>query len=365
MRPGSPKAPGGPAPLRSVSGFVDALAMTRWLERQWSRWTPWQFLLWPVSVVFGGLAALRRALYRWRVLGATRLPVPVVVVGNLAVGGTGKTPLVLALAGLLRQAGCHPGIISRGHGGRHGPPRPVTPGSGPAEVGDEPVLLAMRAGCPVWVGRDRPAAGRALLAAHPEVDVLISDDGLQHYALARDVEIAVVDAQRWFGNGRLLPAGPLREPVGRLQTVDAVVINGGAAAALPRAQAFAMRLEGDLFYNLRHPARRAGPEAFAGQTVVAVAGIGNPERFFQHLRALGLAIVPRPFPDHHAFVPGDLQAGGRPVVMTEKDAVKCADFAGDDVWVLPVEARLDPGLVPLIIEKLKRHPRTGHGSQAA
>lgn len=337
----------------------------RWLESQWYRFTPWQILLLPLAALFGALAALRRTLYRLGVLPVTRLPVPVVVVGNVTVGGTGKTPLVIALARLLREEGFHPGIVSRGHGGASRLPRPVGASSAPAEVGDEPVLIAARTGCPVWVGRNRAEAARALLAAHPEVDVVLSDDGLQHYGLARDVEIVVVDALRWFGNGQLLPAGPLREPTWRLKTVDAVVINGWLPGAPLKRHEFTMRLEGGVLYNLRNPALKARPEVFAGQTVRAVAGIGNPERFFEQLRKLGLNIVPQPFPDHHAFTPADLEeAGEAPVVMTEKDAVKCADFAGDNVWVLPVEARLDPRLLPAVIEKLKRR-MSGHGSQAA
>lgn len=338
-------------------------SFSRWLERQWYGFTPWHVLLLPLAFVFGLLAAVRRTLYRWGWLPVARLPVPVVVVGNISVGGTGKTPLVIALAKLLREAGYHPGIVSRGHGRRGTAVCPVRADSSAAEVGDEPVLIAARAGCPVWVGRQRAAAAQALLAQHPDVDVILCDDGLQHYALARDVEIAVVDARRWLGNGQLLPAGPLREPAWRLKTVDAVVINGWLPGAPLKRHEFTMRLAGDLLYNLRNPALKARPETFAGQTLWAVAGIGHPERFFEHLRRLGLAIRPVAFPDHHAYGPGDLAPAGKaPVVMTEKDAVKCVDFAGDEVWVLPVEAQLDPRLAPAILEKLKG---TGHGPQAA
>lgn len=338
-------------------------SLSRWLQSQWYRLTPWHAILLPLSALFRLAAALRRSLYRLGWLRTIRLPVPVLVVGNITAGGTGKTPLVIALAQGLRQAGYHPGIVSRGYGGHGRLPRAVSPQSDPLDVGDEPVLLARESGCPVWVGRARALAAQALLARHPEVDLIISDDGLQHYALARDVEIVVVDGERGFGNGQLLPAGPLREPTWRLQTVDAVVINGGLADAPLSHHEFAMRLEGEVLYNLRDPALEARPEVFAGQTLLAMAGIGHPERFFAKLRALGLAIEPRPLPDHHRYTPADFrEAAGQPIVMTEKDAVKCAALAaGDEVWVLPVRAELDPRLLPALLAKLKEH----HGSQAS
>lgn len=336
--------------------------LARWLEQQWYGWTPWHVLLLPLALLFGALAALRRSLYRLGALPVAKLPVPVIIVGNIGVGGTGKTPLVIALAKLLREQGFRPGVISRGYGGKSRLPHAVSGESEPAEVGDEPVLLAARAGCPVWVGPDRVATGQALLATHPEVNVLISDDGLQHYRLARDIEIVVVDAARWFGNGQLLPAGPLREPAWRLQTVDAVVINGWLPGAPLKRREFTMQLTGDLLYNLRNPELKARPEVFAGQTVHAVAGIGHPERFFKHLKKLGMSIRPCPFPDHHAFTPQDLNVPESvPIVMTEKDAVKCVDFVGDNAWTLPVEATLDANFGPAIIEKL----RNAHGPQAA
>ncbi|MHB1292307.1 MAG: tetraacyldisaccharide 4'-kinase, partial [Sulfuricella sp.] len=198
-----------------------------WLQRQWSRLTPWHVVLLPLSILFGLVAALRRVLYRAGLLRAIRLPVPVIVVGNISVGGTGKTPLVLWLADFLRQQGYHPGIVSRGYGGGTQGVVAVDIRSDPAVVGDEPLLLARKSACPVWVGRDRVAAGNALLRAHTECDVLVSDDGLQHYRLGRDLEIVVVDGERKFGNGLLLPAGPLREGVSHLRSVDAVVVNGG------------------------------------------------------------------------------------------------------------------------------------------
>ena len=269
------------------------------------------------------------------------------MVGNLNVGGSGKTPLVLWIAELLKKNGYRPGIVSRGHGARVEAPREASIASNPEQVGDEPMLLARRSGCPVWVAPERIAAVRALRAAHPDCDVLVSDDGLQHYALARDIEIAVVDA-RGFGNGFLLPAGPLREPVSRLRTVDAVVAHDNCA--LP---GYAMHLAGERFVQMIDAGNVVGPEALCGRMVHAVAGIGDPERFFRQLEALGLTIARHPFNDHHPFQAGDLQFGdAAPVVMTEKDAVKCKRFAWPGLWIFPVSAELDPAFGRWLLERL-------------
>ena len=323
---------------------------------------PWRLvalLLRPLSWLFRLLVAVRRGLYRRGVLRTTRLSVPVVVVGNIHVGGSGKTPLILALVDWLRQAGFTPGVVSRGYGGSARVPTPVTADSDPGVVGDEPVLIARRAACPIWVGRDRAGAGRRLLASHPEVDVLLADDGLQHYALGRDVEIAVLDGVRGFGNGCLLPAGPLREPPSRLATVDTVVVNGGGTVPGLAGPAFSMRLAAGAFVCLASPSARAGAERFKGGVVHALAGIGHPERFFDSLAAMGLEFVPHAFPDHHAFTPADLPAGT--LLMTEKDAVKCAAFARPDDWYLAVDAEVDGGLKTLLLNALKDR----HGPQTA
>ena len=263
-----------------------------------------------------------------------------IVVGNITVGGSGKTPLVIWIAEFLRGRGWHPGIVSRGYGAAEQAPRAATLASEPAEVGDEPVILARRTGCPVWVGAERAATAAALRAQHPEVDVLVLDDGLQHYALRRDLEIAVLDS-RGLGNGRLLPAGPLREPASRLRSVDAVVANG-----LTREGWFSMRLEGELLHRMSDATDRRPASAFAGQTFHAIAGIGDPNRFFLHLRALGLRVIAHPFPDHHAFTPRDIEQAiaaqpELPVVMTEKDAVKLRRSPREQWWVLPVAAAPD------------------------
>lgn len=316
----------------------------------------------PLAPLFASGAALRRALYRRGILRVERLPVPVIVVGNLSVGGSGKTPLVAALGAALRSAGRRPGIVSRGYGRAQASAAPllVTAATDPALAGDEPALLA-RAGLPVAVAADRAAAGRALMAAHPECDVIIADDGLQHYALARDFEIAVVDAARGFGNGWRLPAGPLREPASRLASVDAVVLLAAEAAdeRLAWPNAFRMTLAGATFHGVADPLRTATAQEFGGAGVHALAGIGNPARFFATLSRLGIQATSHAFPDHYRFVAADIAfPGARAILMTEKDAVKCAGFADTRCWYLPVAAEIDPRLVARVLEKLR-------GSQAA
>jgi len=326
--------------------------LARWLQRQWfeqRRLAPALWLLLPLSWLFAGLAWLSRRRAR-----PVRLAVPVVVVGNITVGGAGKTPLTIWLARQLAERGWHPGIVSRGYGGANGAPRRVESTSPAAEVGDEPILLARRSGVPVWVGRDRAAAGMALLAQHPEVDVVLCDDGLQHYRLARDVELAVFDG-RGAGNGWRLPVGPLREPLDRLASVDGVICNGVAdqriPASLPR---FAMQLRPGDFYRLDDARQTCRADDFKGKRLHALAGIGDPGRFFRTLTDLGLVFAPHPFPDHHAYSAEDLCfAKDDILLMTEKDAVKCAGLTPGETWVLPVEAELSPALVELVMEKLR------------
>lgn len=325
-----------------------------WLQQHWYRITPLHLVLLSLSLIFRLLAGMRRALYRSGILPGEKLPVPVVVVGNINVGGSGKTPLTLWLAQQLLDNGWHPGIISRGYGGSATTQQAVYRSSDPAIVGDEAVLMAQRSLCPVWIGHDRPAAARELLRAHPECDVILSDDGLQHYRLRRDVEIVVVDGERRFGNGFLLPAGPLREPPSRLVEVDAVVVNGGAAAV----GEYCMQLHGACFYNLLNPEILAQPADFHGQRLHAIAGIGHPDRFFAHLLNLGLIAHAHPFPDHHRYTPGDIAlADADAILMTEKDAVKCSAFATEKCWVLRVDAQLDPALTQHILERIMPHGR--------
>jgi tetraacyldisaccharide 4'-kinase len=287
------------------------------------------------------------------------MPVPVIVVGNITVGGTGKTPLVIWLVKMLSGHGYCPGVVSRGYGARSAGARSVDANSDPVRLGDEPVLLARRIRCPIWIGADRSEAALRLLEHHPEVNVIVADDGLQHYALARDVEIAVLDGQRFFGNGFFLPAGPLRESVGRLEEVDAVVINGGNGVAKHRRPIYSMTLEGQSFTNLTDPDRHEAMAYFLGRPVHALAGIGNPERFFGGLTEMGMTVVRHSFPDHYTYRQEDLPEGT--LVMTEKDAVKCAAFTHPDAWVFAVDARMQDGLERLILNKLE----SKHGQQTA
>jgi tetraacyldisaccharide 4'-kinase len=334
-------------------------------HRIWRRRGPAAWLLLPVSLLFGLLTGLRRRLYRAGLLRAERLPVPVLVVGNIFVGGTGKTPLTIWLAQRLRAAGFHPGVVSRGYGASLDGPRLVSADASPDEVGDEPLLIARHAGCPMAVGPARAAAGRALLAAHPDVDLLLLDDGLQHYALARDLEIILFDG-RGAGNGWLLPAGPLREPLSRRR--DVTVVNGGAAPGMP-ADAFGMELRGEWAVQLAPPHGRMRLSALAARApalkIAAAAGIGNPERYFAMLEGQGLRFERMPLPDHYAFDDNPFAGSSADVILiTEKDAVKCrhSDALRNDarLWFVPVEAVIDAALADYIVEKLRGFPTDRH-----
>jgi tetraacyldisaccharide 4'-kinase len=322
----------------------------------------------PLSFLYGGLMSFRNLLYRLGLRHRVSVGVPVVVVGNLTVGGTGKTPLVAWLASRIAETGMRVAVVSRGYGGRARGVTRVTLHSRPSEVGDEPLLLARRAQAAVFVGRDRVAAARAAVA--DKADLVICDDGLQHLALRRDCEIVVIDGQRGFGNGCVLPRGPLRESPRRLRRVNAVVVNGAITAAgfaLPPMVTrthFSMSMRpGDA----RPVAGGAAPRSlasFRGAGVHGVAAIGNPQRFFDTLRSAGLSVHEHPFPDHHAFEAGDLNFGdSRLVIMTEKDAVKCAAFADDRCWYVPVTAefaeREARELVDLVLARVEAFHRNG------
>lgn len=339
----------------SVCAHLEFALARAWMRRGWLA-----CLLWPLSLSFGLLASIRRGLYRFGVKQATRLPVPVIVVGNIFVGGTGKTPLVIWLVDVLRQAGYTPGVISRGYGARQYAVRPVTAASYAQEVGDESLLIAERSSCPVMVGRARAAVGQALLAAYPEVDVIVSDDGLQHYALARDVEIVLSDA-RGNGNGWLLPAGPLREPASRRRDFTVVNAAGCRGDAVP-AGVFAMQLVADQVEWLQDRSCRQPLAALnQGEGIAAVAGIGNPARFFATLRQAGLRFETVALPDHYDFAQNPF--AGLPatlILITEKDAVKCRAIEAikndSRIWVVPVTARIDGALAEHIVEKLRERP---------
>lgn len=313
-----------------------------------------------VSVLYGGVTALRRAGYRIGLLRRCHPGAPVIVVGNIVAGGSGKTPLVIALVERLRAAGWTPGIASRGHGREDpGTPRWVEAGSDASHVGDEPLLLARRTGARVRVDRDRLAAARALVAAG--CDVVVCDDGLQHYRLARDLEIEVQDARRRYGNGRLLPAGPLREPVERAADCAFRVLNLGAVDGSDEGHQagfgeWPMRLRIEAAQPLQG-GRPRPLSTFAGQRVHAVAGIGDPERFFTMLREAGIGVVPHAFPDHHAYTPADFEFGSRlPVLMTEKDAVKCAAFVDAQAFMVRVEAQLPEAFWVALLDRLPPLP---------
>lgn len=321
--------------------------LIRGLERTWYRPQPAPLWLRGCSFVYGTVASAVAASRR---SAAVRLPVPVVVVGNIAVGGTGKTPFVIWLVERLRAEGWRPGVLSRGYAGR-APAYPlrVDAGTDPAQCGDEPALLARRLGVPLAVAPDRVAAARLLLA-RGEVDVLVADDGLQHHRLARDLEICVVDGARGLGNGALLPAGPLREPPARLDTVNLLVVNGGGWRG-GSAPAVDLQLEIAEAVPLGGGERR--PLAGFGRAH-AVAGIGNPGRFFAALRAAGLELVEHAFPDHHRYARADLDFGdGLPVLMTEKDAVKCGELDLPGLWSVPAEARLSAADAALVGQLLR------------
>ena len=323
-----------------------------YLTREWQRRGAFAWALTPLACVFGAIAAVRRATFAlgWRK--RVRVGVPVVIVGNVTVGGTGKTPTVIALVQALRAAGFTPGVVSRGYGAKGDAPRPVTAASAPSEVGDEPVLIARRTSAPVWVSRDRVGCAKALCAAHSDVDVVVSDDGLQHYRLARDVELVVFD-QRLAGNGFLLPAGPLREPVSRRR--DATLVNNPFDRALPPwPDTFALTLAPGDAWHLGDPSLRRPLAQFAGARVLAAAGIGAPERFFATLRAAGLAPATRPLPDHYAFRDNPfVHETVDAILVTEKDAVKLSAWRDARIWVVPVEATLPPRLIALVVEKLR------------
>ena len=334
------------------------------LPRIWRGHGPLAWLLLPVGGLFFIVGALRRAAYRLGWLKAERLPMPVVVIGNLIAGGAGKTPLTLWLAQRLVAAGHHPGIVSRGYGRLDAVPAKVSAGDTAQEVGDEPLLLQRRSGCPVFVGADRAAAARALLAAHPECDLILCDDGLQHYRLQRDVEIAVVD-RRGLMNGWPLPAGPLREPVRRLARVDALVLNGAVRPPVHGVPAFTMQIEGLCFERLGDPETTCTASDLKGRRLHAVAGIGEPQRFFDHLAQLGLQCENHAFPDHHRYVASDLNFVGDAILMTEKDAIKCAGLSALPIWVLPVDAVVEPDLARHVLNILDTLEKTADGLASA
>ena len=297
--------------------------------------------------------------YKFGLFPSVALAVPVIVVGNITVGGTGKTPLVIWLVEALRSQGYKPAVISRGFGADIETVQEVLLESVASAIGDEPLLIKRRINCPVFVGRNRVNAGLALLKQYPEIDVMISDDGLQHYALKRTVEIVVIDGMRGLGNQFLLPAGPLREPVTRLRGVNAIVMNDKvpnelSAGYFPASKIINMQLAGDILVNIR--SQHTMPvQQIKNKVIHAIAGIGNPKRFFNALKKLGLSFEQTAFADHHHYIASDFaNIKADYVLMTEKDAVKCSAFAQDSWWYLPVSATVDTDLMDIMLEKLRK-----------
>ncbi len=333
-----------------MAGF-DALQAAWYGPRRAPWWT------WPLACLYRAVVVVRLALYRRGWLRSARLAVPVVVIGNLTAGGTGKTPLTIAVVRALRARGWRPGVVSRGYGGTQRAPVLLGDAPDPAVVGDEPCLIHGEA-IPVAVGRERPVAAQMLVDAG--CDLVVADDGLQHYALARDVEVCVIDGVRRFGNRRMLPAGPLREPLSRLSRVDFRVCNGGRA----EPGEYAMHLSGDdavaLVDGRSQPLRD-----FSGQRVHAVAAIGNPQRFFAGLRAMGIDVVEHAFADHYCYLPADLEfADGVPVLMTDKDAVKCRAFAQPHWWRVPVQAELPTAFFDALATRVEAAQETARARRS-
>ena len=342
--------------------------MEQRLTRLWYGDDAGPSILQPLSWVYGAIVGLRRRAYARGWLTVHRVGRPVVVVGNLSVGGTGKTPLVIWLARCLIERGMKVGIVSRGYGARpRDEPRVVGEQSSWRDVGDEPVLLSRASGCMTVVGRDRVAAARVLVRS--QVDVILADDGLQHLRLARDCEIVVVDGSRGFGNARMLPAGPLREPVSRLAGADLIVVNG--AGEHPSLQRLDGAVKAKTLQMTLVPGAAArldgqeGPrplEHFRGEPVHAAAGIGNPQRFFRDLRQLGLQVIEHPFADHHPFTARELTFGDDlPVLMTEKDAVKCLTFANPRLWAVPAAAEFGEAQARELLDHVMRKIHLNRG----
>ncbi|MDH3552932.1 MAG: tetraacyldisaccharide 4'-kinase [Gammaproteobacteria bacterium] len=336
--------------------------MYKWLHRVWYEGAPFYQLLLPFSGLYWLLITLRRGLYSIGMLGRHRAAVPVIVVGNITAGGTGKTPVTIWLARELRERGLSPGIVSRGYGGsKSSTSMRVDAASDPDVVGDEPVLLAKKAECPVVVDANRARAAQMLV--DDGVSVIIADDGLQHYRLERNYEICVIDGSRGLGNRRLLPAGPLRETIDRLNKVDQVLINGRMRASTDATTVIEQNAIG--FELVAREVRRLNGSltrpirGFSGTTVHAVAAIGNPTRFFDMLRSHGIQVIEHALPDHAKLDIKDLRYGDAfEILMTEKDAVKLEGTTSDKYWTVPVELEIDPVLAGPWLEQIESRLRS-------
>jgi tetraacyldisaccharide 4'-kinase len=335
------------------------------IVQEWQQGSIWQIILRPLSWLFAAITATRRFLFRTGISKINRVGVPIIIVGNISAGGTGKTPLVIAITELLEKSNKHPGVVTRGYVQSRMQPRtlapPIVSQQGTITASDEAMLMSQRLVAPVFANPDRVAAAELLLKRYPNTDVIISDDGLQHYRLGRDIEIAVVDGQRGFGNQQLIPAGPLRESVARLRTVDCIVVNGVAKMGLDLEQygvpVFRMNLGNEIFFKLSGSDAISASEfqiRLESKKIHALAGIGNPQRFFDHLKRLGIICnATHPFSDHHAFARADLNFPDADIIlMTEKDAVKCKAFADDRMWAMRVDALLPTEFDEFILQRL-------------
>ncbi len=319
------------------------------IEAYWYSQNPIAWLLLPVTAIYCLLVFFRRFLYRTKILTSYSLPVPVIIVGNISVGGTGKTPLLIALCELLKQQGYRPGIVSRGYSGEFDGEHLVVTSDVPNVIGDEPYLISKRTHCPIVVGQNRVAAAELLLA-NSNCNLILSDDGLQHYRLRRDIEIAIIDSSRQFGNGFCLPSGPLRETVSRLKQVDLVVEHCTNVNA-DNKNSFLLKFSDAI--NLSSAESKTVGD-FKSQPVHGVAGIGHPLRFFKQLRTQGLDVIEHDYPDHYKFKKTDFIFNDQlQVLMTEKDAVKCQDFAENHLWYVPVNAELSQGFKHQFLSMIK------------
>jgi tetraacyldisaccharide 4'-kinase len=318
-----------------------------WLVKSWYQPHPIRWLLTPLSALYRIIIFIRKKAYEHGFFKQFHAGVPTIIVGNITVGGTGKTPFVIWLAQHLQAEGYSPGIISRGYGGKtNTTPQIVSPDSDPALCGDEPILIAKQTACPVVVSADRQASVKQLLSQN-NCNVIIADDGLQHYRLQRDIEIVIVDASRQFGNGYCLPAGPLREPISRLKQVDYTVFNGDSN--MP----YTMQLSHKIAINL-YTQQQKSIDAFSDISVHAVAGIGNPQRFFTQLKQHNIKVVEHPFNDHHPYIAADLAFDDQhPILMTEKDAVKCQSFATEQMWFIATETSVTKSLFAAIEQQIR------------
>jgi len=323
--------------------------MINYIQRSWYNKSNLTIILKPLSWVFCCIVFIREKMYRYKILKSYQLSVPVIIVGNITVGGNGKTPLVIWLANKLKQSGYRPGIISRGYGGKAKKwPQQVRPDSDPLIVGDEAIVLSRRTECPMAVGPDRVATGRALVK-YSNCDIIISDDGMQHYRLKRTIEIAVVNANTKFGNELCLPAGPLREPIKRLDNINFVVTNGESSSS-----EYNMVYEGEDIYCLNDSNKRINLSEFANQKIHAVAAIAHPDRFFDNLKAHDIELIEHVFQDHYSFTENDIRFNDDlAVIMTEKDAVKCHRFNVENCWYLPIKCKISNSLELSILNKLE------------